>query len=96
MKTDCCYFDPIYLCVKLVWLQQFGFSSMSKTKSIRNLVASPSTGEGKGEGAIRITPHPYLLPQGEKDLRKDVSAAVSDLSLIRPMQICWDQNHESK
>ena len=64
MKTDCCYFDPIYLCVKLVWLQQFGFSSMSKTKSIRNLVASPSTGEGKGEGAIRITPHPYLLPQG--------------------------------
>jgi len=63
MKTDCCYFDPIYLCVKLVWLQQFGFSSMSKTKSIRNLVASPSTGEGKGEGAIRITPHPYLLPQ---------------------------------
>jgi len=153
MTTDCCYFDRIYVCVILVWLQQLGFSSMSKTKTIRNLVPSPST-VYKGEGAIRITPHPHLLPQevvsqchseewsdeesafwfcsfgtptpirheygrkadpslglrmtrarffglrhslqGEKEPRKDEWVKVSDLSLIQPMQICWDQSDENK
>jgi hypothetical protein len=32
------------------------------------LISSPLMGEDKGEGAILITPHPYLLPQGEKEL----------------------------
>ena len=40
--------------------------------------------------------NPYLLPQGEKEPRKDESAAVSELSLIQPMQICWDQSDENK
>ena len=148
--------DTIFSCLFFigkfndVWLV---FSSMSKTKSIRSLVPSPST--GKGEGANRITPHPHLLLQQEvvsqchseewsdeesafwfcsfgtptpirheygrkadpslglrmtrlrffglrhslqreKELRRNGSVTVSNLSLIQPMQICWDQSDENK
>jgi hypothetical protein len=40
MKTDCCYFDLIYLCVK-----------MDLSPAVISLISSPSTGEDKGEGA---------------------------------------------
>jgi len=42
---------------------------MSKTKSIRNLVSSPSTGDDNSEGAIRITP---ILTISRKGLSRNV------------------------
>ena len=64
----------------------------SSVKSAADPTSSPSTGEDRGEGARLFTPHPSLLPQGEKGSDKGAKVFIGsgfsmEKSMIRARQL---------